>query len=50
MKKILIDEIKDYYYADEEGNIYSYYNNKKKKLNYDKYKYYYFKVNLQTNK
>lgn len=50
MKKILIDEVKDYYYADEEGNIYSYYNNKEKKLSYDKDKDGYFRVSLQTNK
>lgn len=48
MKQIVIDNVKDYYYADEEGNIYSCYNNIQRKLAYDEDKDGYFRVSLQT--
>ena len=48
MKQIIYDDIKDYYYADENGNIYSKYSGNFRLLSYDLDKDGYYRVSLQT--
>lgn len=51
MEKIPLEELKDYYYIDEYGNIYSYYKGiKKLKPLYDKDGYLIIKLLTKTNK